>query len=270
MQLPKISRLLLVAISIVNSCLPAAANSLKEDLRIAQIQVQVKDSIDPNVNPNSVPAQPTIQPGINSTSIPVQSNTQININPGNNSQIQIFDPLNPAPQTNAIAEPPLDRRSLVGRTIPASSAIVVTVPNDVQLDTGGVTSITLVLSRAIYDKDGEEIAPINSLISARIMPDKGGVKIVADSLVLRGKHIRLQASTITYRGETITTTSGITKADSFGTVGDVLLRPFGSDASIVGRGFGTIVGLLSPEQQTIVRIPQGTIFVLSLQTNITF
>ena len=275
MKLIKISGLLLAAICGIDSLLPADADTLTDDRRISQIQVQIKDSIDPNaqqpVNSNSAPVQPTIQPGINSTSIPVQSNTQININPANNTRIEIYDPLNSNPQNSAVVESPiLDRKPLIGRIIPASSAIVVTVPNDVQLDAGGVTSITLVLSRAIFDKDGMEIAPINSLISARVIPDNGGIKIVADSLVLRGKHIRLQASTIAYRGETITTTSGISKADSFGNIGEVLLRPFGSDVSIVGRGFGTIVGLLSPERQTIVRIPLGTIFVLSLQAEITF
>ena len=263
MQLSKVSIFSFVAIASLNSWLPAAANSLNDDRRIAQIDVQTRDSI----NPNSVP----VQPGINSTSIPVQSNTQINISPGNNNQIQIFDPLNPAPLNTAIVESPtVDRKPLIGRAIPAASAIVVTVPSDIQLDTGGVTSVTLVLSRAIYDKDGDEIAPINSLVSARITPDRGGVRIVADSLILRGKHIRLQASSITYRGETITTTSGINKADSYGNVGDILLRPFGIDASVVGRGFGTIIGLLSPEQQTSVRIPLGTVFVLSLQAEIRF
>ena len=162
----------------------------------------------------------------------------------------------------------VDRKPLTGRMIPAASAIVVTVPSDLQLDAGGTTSITLVLTRAIFDNNGDEIAPVNSLVSARLQPDKGGVNIIADSLILRGKHIRIRASSAMFRGETTIVNSGISKSDSFGNIGEILLKPFG-DVSLIGRGVGTLVGLFSPEHQTTVRIPQGTVFVLSLQSALT-
>ena len=267
MNYTKIFNSLLIAIASTNICLQANAgtlqavgtlrntDTLKDALLIGQIPVQVRD-----VTPTNVPGQATP---------PANINSQINITPSNNNQIQIFDPLRPSNSpTNTIPEPPASQISLTGRVIPATSAIVVTVPNDLQLDAGGTTSITLVLARAIFDENGEEVAPINSLVSARLQPNPGGVRIVADSLILRGKHVQIVASNAVYRGETITSTSGATKGDTFGNLGDLFLRPFG-DISFVGRGVGTVIGLLSPEQQTTVRIPQGTIFVLSLQSNLT-
>ena len=71
-----------------------------------------------------------------------------------------------------------------------------------------------------------------------------------------------------FRGETTIVNSGISKSDSFGNIGEILLKPFG-DVSLIGRGVGTLVGLFSPEHQTTVRIPQGTVFVLSLQSALT-
>ncbi len=265
MKLIKISMLsgsLSIAIATINFILPAAANPLQNNRPIGLIPLEIKDAVNPtgqtNLSPGSLPVPPNS---------PVSPNSS-DVNPINNSPIQIFDPLKPAAPAN-IPDPQVDRKPLVGRTIPAASALVVSVPSDLQLDTGGATSITLILARAIFDDNGDEIAPVNSLVSARLQPDKGGVKIVADSLILRGKHIQIRASSAMYRGETTTTTSGTSKGDSFGLLGETLLRPFG-DISLVGRGLGMIVGMFSPEQQTVVRIPQGTMFVLSLESQLKF
>ena len=238
-----------IAIAGMTSYLPANASSLIDQYSISQIPVEVKEITNPNLN-----------------STPENYNPPI-ANP-NISQIQIFDPLRSNSPTSAVPIPPVDRRPLTGRIIPVASAIVVTLPSDIQLDAGGSTSITLILSRAILDGNGDEVAPVNSLVSAKIQPERGGVKIVAESLILRSKHILIQASSATYRGETTTIASGVSKSDSLGTIGEILFRPFG-DVMGIGRGVGALIGLFSPEHQTTIRIPQGTTFVLSLQSALT-
>jgi hypothetical protein len=277
MNVPKISWLLLATISGLTALDPANANPPVNNPIVSQIPVQIKE-IAPNSQPDLNPTPQLNSSLSNDLQLkifdplnPSQSNPQILSQP--NPQIKIFDPLNPSQSnspsnSSAPAAAVENRKPLTGRMIPAASAIVVAVPNDLQLDAGGATSITLVLARAIFDDNGEEIAPVNSLVSAQLQPDQGGVKIVADSLILRGKHIRIRASSAMFRGETIVSSSGLSKSDSFGNIGEILLKPFG-DISLIGRGVGTIVGLFSPEHQTTVRIPQGTTFVLSLQSALT-
>jgi hypothetical protein len=165
------------------------------------------------------------------------------------------------------------------RMIPASTAITVVFPNALTLDAGVETSTTLVLAQPIYDENGNEAVPTNSLIGARLKPVKKGVEILTDFLVIRGRTVPIQASSVVVPGQTVTLKSGMENAREASQIGGKLGGSlFGAgDAeniknikggALAGTGVGILMGILSPKKATLVKIPQGSIFILSLQSPI--
>jgi hypothetical protein len=163
------------------------------------------------------------------------------------------------------------------RMIPAATAITVAFPKDLTLDAGVETSTTLVLAQPIYDENGNEAVPTNSLIGARLKPVKKGVEILTDFLVIRGKTVPIQVSSVVVPGQTVTLKSGMENAREAsqigGKLGGTLFGAVDSEniknikgGALAGTGLGILTGILSPKKATVVKISQGSIFILSLQS----
>jgi hypothetical protein len=166
------------------------------------------------------------------------------------------------------------------RMIPTSTAITVAFPNDLTLDAGVETSTTLVLAQPIYDENGNEAVPTNSLIGARLKPVKKGVEVLTDFLVIGGKTVPIQASSVVVPGQTVTLKSGMENAHEAsqigGKLGGTLFGAVDSEnikkikgGALAGTGIGILTGILSSKKATVVKIPQGSIFILSLQSAVT-
>jgi hypothetical protein len=165
------------------------------------------------------------------------------------------------------------------QVIPASTAIAIAFPQELILRADNETATTLFTAQPIYDQDGNEVVAARSLISARLKPSKGGVEIVADSLIVRGRTVAIRASSIVVPGQTVTVASGADRARESsqlysklgGSIGGALNSDDASGAktgALIGNGLGLIVGFFSPHKETIVKIPQGSIYVLSLQSSV--
>lgn len=163
------------------------------------------------------------------------------------------------------------------RTIPATTAIAIAFPSDLVLNADTEQTTTLILVQPIFDEAGNEIAPKNSFVSARLKPSKGGVTVTADFLVIRGKTVPIQASNVVIPGQTVTVQSGMERAREASQLGGRLAgTAIGAtnaeniggikQGALAGTGIGLVFGLLSPKKATVVKIPQGSVFVLTLQS----
>ncbi|MBD1858771.1 MULTISPECIES: hypothetical protein [Leptolyngbya] len=166
------------------------------------------------------------------------------------------------------------------RTIPAMSAIAIAFPADLTLTADTEQTTTLFLAQPIFDEAGNEIAPKGALLSARLKPGKGGVSVMADFLVIRGRTVPIQASSVLIPGQTVTVQSGLDRAREASQVGGRLVgTAFGAGnindvdgikkGALAGTGIGLVYGLLSPKKATVVKIPQGSMYILTLQSAVT-
>jgi len=182
----------------------------------------------------------------------------------------------------ALAEPTLPLNQQVGSqvsTIPQSSAIIVAFPSHVEFDAGEEQnhSVTLLLAQPILDNFGNVVVPANSPVAAQLVPSNGSVQIVAESLVVGGQVVPIQASSSAISASTITVASGIEKArqnaPAYSRLGTSLLGAVtGGDSKntmrggFIGNAIGIISGLASPETVKVVSIPQGSVHILTLHT----
>lgn len=170
---------------------------------------------------------------------------------------------------------PITPASTPTRTIPAATAIAIVFPSDLILNADTEQTTTLLLIQPIFDEAGNEIAPKNSLVSARLKPSKGGITVTADFLVVRGKTVPIQASTVVIPGQTVTLQSGVEHAREASQIGGRLAGTIigatnAEDVdgikrgALAGTGIGLMFGLLSPKKATVVKILQGSVYVLTL------
>lgn len=129
------------------------------------------------------------------------------------------------------------------------------------------------------DSEGNIIAPKNSPVSAKIKFMGKGVQIIVDGIVTnKSQLIPIQASTELIPGDRVTTKSGAEKAQQYGSVGarvgSMTLGVIGNGdtdstfgGAIAGGLVGTVIGLSSSEEKHEVKIPQGSLYVLTLQTS---
>jgi hypothetical protein len=163
-------------------------------------------------------------------------------------------------------------------TIPQSTAIAVKFPVETTVDVGRKQDypITLFLAQPLLDSDGNIVAPTNSPVSAYLKPAEEGGRIVAESVVVGGRVVPIQASSSVIPGNVITVTSGDKKADQNRGVFSRLLGTLAGavtggktesieQAGLLGAGIGIISGITSPEKVRVVQIPQGSVYVLALQ-----
>ena len=93
-------------------------------------------------------------------------------------------------------------------TIPRSSAVTVTFCSDLQFDPQqtGSFPVTLFLARPILDSNGKVIAPVNTLVRAKLKPidkkedeeedENQGFKIKPEALVIGGRFIPIETSSV--------------------------------------------------------------------------
>ncbi|MBE9070497.1 hypothetical protein IQ260_28030 [Leptolyngbya cf. ectocarpi LEGE 11479] len=80
-------------------------------------------------------------------------------------------------------------------TIPQSTALVVAVPNQVDIDINRAqpTPLMLVLVQPITDVSGQMLIPAQSLVQATLTPSRGGAQIVAEAIIVNGQLLPVSA-----------------------------------------------------------------------------
>lgn len=190
-------------------------------------------------------------------------------------------------QTTAAATTPsvpnnsrlLEALAARNRVIPASTGVVVTFLAPVSIDVNEAAyPMTLPLTSPIYDSQGNVVAPENSPVSVMIQPGEGGATIQAQSVLINGRLMPIQATSPMIPGTTITHMRANDRAaDDGATLGRITASGFGflnggdPDAFDQGGMLGNFVGMLAgrqDESSRIVQIPQGSVFVLPLAQSI--
>lgn len=164
-------------------------------------------------------------------------------------------------------------------TLPQSTAIIVSFPMSMQIDAGQHKDYptTLPLAQAIQDSQGRVILPESTPVSISLKPIEGGVQIVAKSIVFNGQVVNLQATGDVIPGTTITQVSSEENAINNGAlwgrvIGSVVGFATNADPdqfdrfAMGGYAIGSILGSRSPKSKRVVLIPQGSVFVLSMQS----
>jgi len=178
-----------------------------------------------------------------------------------------------APRTNLLPQP-------TTVTIPASTGVIVSFLAPVSIDADeGAYPVTLPLSQAITDAQGNVIVPKNSPVSVIIQPEDGGARVIAQSIVIGGQIVPIQAKSPIIPGTTITHVRANDRAaDNGATIGRMAASGFGflngGDPDAFDRGgmLGNLIGMVAgrqDESSRIVQIPQGSVYVLALETSIT-
>lgn len=194
--------------------------------------------------------------------------------PSQESELPTAAPTQPmTPDSEYVAPPQLRPASL---KIPKTTGIVVNFLAPVTIDAGEAPyPLTLPLSQAITDFHGNVIVPENSPVSILLQPEDGGAKIVAQSIVINGHIVPIQATSPLIPGTTIVHRRANERATENGsTWGRMVASGMGfmggGDPDQFDRGamLGTFVGMVSArsdESTRVVQIPQGSVFVLSLE-----
>jgi len=155
-------------------------------------------------------------------------------------------------------------------------------PAEVTVDVGQKQEypLTVPLAQPVQDIQGNVVVPEGTAVSIKIKPVKGGGQIVAEFLLINSQVVPVQASSSVIPGFTITHKSANQKAvenrSVFGSLlGSAMGFAGGRDPGRTADGFdrgamlgstiGIVSGLTSPENTRLVRIPQGSVYVLPLQ-----
>ncbi|MEO0768760.1 MAG: hypothetical protein AAFY72_04905, partial [Cyanobacteria bacterium J06649_4] len=195
---------------------------------------------------------------------------------------------NPAAPTTATSTPTttppspsrlLEAHAANNRTIPAATGVVVTFLAPVAVDVNEAAyPMTLPLTSPIYDSLGNVVAPENSPVSVMIQPGDDGARIIAQSVLINGRIMPIQAESPLIPGTTITHMRANDRAaDDGATFGRIAASGFGflngGDPDSFDRGgmLGNFIGMVSgrrDEISRVVQIPQGSVFVLPLSESI--
>lgn len=196
------------------------------------------------------------------------------------ASVQAIEPASIEPLT---AQPQLLRAAAASTQspiIPADTGIIVSFLAPVAIDADeGAYPMTLPLGQAITDAQGNVLVPENSPVSVVLQPEDGGARVVAQSIVINGKIVPIQATSPIIPGTTITHMRASQRAAENGsTFGRIAATGFGffggGDPDEFDRGamLGTFVGMLSgrrDESTRVVQIPQGSVYVLPLAEAVT-
>lgn len=165
-------------------------------------------------------------------------------------------------------------------TIPASTALTVTFPSNMVVNAKKKQDypMTLFLAQPLFDSQGQQVVAANSPIAAKMTPTKGGAKIIAESLVINGRVVGIQASSPLIPSYSVTQTSSYQSAREgsamFANIaGGITGGATGSNsafnrASFLGGGLGALAGLASSKKHKVVEVPAGSIYVLTLEAPI--
>jgi hypothetical protein len=162
-----------------------------------------------------------------------------------------------------------------GSVIPQSTAITVVFPSNMVIDAKKEQDYptTLLLAQPLLDSYGNQVAAQNSPVSARIHPVKDGAQVIAESLVIQGRTVPIQATSPVLPSRKVTISTGVDEAKGLSPLGariggGLLGGLNGGDSTqgaMFGAALGGIAGLASGKSMRVVEIPQGSIYVLTLQ-----
>jgi hypothetical protein len=168
-----------------------------------------------------------------------------------------------------------------GVTIPATSAVSVTFCSTVKFNVKQKSGfpVTVYLTRPIMDSNGNQLVPVNSLVSAQLKPTREGVQIKAENLVVSGRVVPIQTSVLL-----VPMLSNVSQEDYYAQEQNPGL-PFqvannlqdwlgdqgilsGGTSDLLGFGLavasGVSTGLNKPKRTETMEVPQGSTFVLQL------
>jgi hypothetical protein len=184
----------------------------------------------------------------------------------------------------AIAQtvPAMQSYSSSNTTIPQSTAITVAFPANLVIDAKKEQDYptTLILAQPLLDSYGNQLAAQGSPVAARIHPVKDGAQVIAESLVIQGRTIPIQATSPVLPSRKVTLSSGNQQARELSPIGSrigggLFGGSTGGDfmnfnqGAMLGSGVGAIAGLASEKSMHVVEIPQGSLYVLTLQMPVT-
>ena len=167
--------------------------------------------------------------------------------------------------------------------VPQSAGVVVSLPMPITVDVGQKQDypLTVPLAQPLLDMQGNTLIPANSPVTIKLKPEQGGAKIVAESIVVNGQIVPIQAASAVIPGNTITQQDGAETArqnsavygNLFGaTMGAIAPQARKADAfdqgGMIGGALGILTGLSSPKNVRVVQLPQGSVYVLTLQAPI--
>jgi hypothetical protein len=180
----------------------------------------------------------------------------------------------------AVAEPTVMVKAQSGVTIPQTAGIVISLPGNLTVDVGQKQDypLTVPLVQPLFDTAGNEVVAANSPVVIKLKPEDRGARIVAEAIVVRGQIVPIQAMTAVIPGNTITQAEGAEVArqnsavygNLFGSVmGAAAPTARKADAfdqgGMIGGAIGILSGLGSPKNVRVVQLPQGSVYVLTLQ-----
>ncbi|WP_138497810.1 hypothetical protein [Nostoc sp. PA-18-2419] len=188
----------------------------------------------------------------------------------------------PASAQPVIIQPPQSTQAVTQEIdIPQDTAIVVSFPASITVDVGQKKDypLTVPLASPIQDTQGNVVAAENTPVTIILKPTDGGAKIIAQSLVVKGRIVSIKASSQMIPGTTITHMRANDKAvengSIWGRIGGSTLGFFSQGdpdqfdrGAMLGSAVGLISGLRSAENTRIVQIPQSSVYVLSLEAPI--
>lgn len=184
----------------------------------------------------------------------------------------------------AIAQttPVIQSYSSFNTTIPQSTAITVAFPANLVIDAKKEQDYptTLILAQPLLDSYGNQLAAQGSPVAARIHPVKEGAQVIAESLVIQGRTVPIQATSPVLPSRKVTLSSGNQQARELSPIGSrigggLFGGSTGGDfmnfnqGAMLGSGVGAIAGLASEKSMRVVEIPQGSLYVLTLQIPVT-
>lgn len=174
-------------------------------------------------------------------------------------------------------------RTQQGTMIPQTSGVVIKLPGVVNVDVGQKQDypLTVPLAQPLMDLQGNEVVPVNTPVSVKLKPENGGARIVAESIVVRGQIVPIQAMTAVIPGTTIEQVSGAERArEQSGMLGNLFGSVMGATArssrkaemfdqgGMIGGAIGILSGMSSPKNIRVVQLPAESVYVLSLQAPI--
>lgn len=170
-----------------------------------------------------------------------------------------------------------------GTMIPQTAGVVIKLPAAVTVDVGQKQDypMTVPLAQPLLDLQGNEVVPMNTPVTIKLKPENGGAKIVAESIVVRGQIVAIQATSAVIPGNTITQQSGADRArENSGVLGNLFGAVMGATAGesrkasafdqggMIGGAIGILSGMTSPKNIRIVQLPADSVYVLTLQAPI--
>ncbi|WP_107669037.1 hypothetical protein [Cyanothece sp. BG0011] len=164
--------------------------------------------------------------------------------------------------------------------LPQSTALLVTFPDNMIVDVGQGDSapIILPLMQDIKSPSGEIVIPANTPISVKVQPYQDGALLVAESIILNGQMIPINAHSSMLPGRTITRRTAEEMARQGSKVYGNLATSIGGAVGAAipnmqrggfgGAAFGIIKGMSSPDNIRVVEINAGRVHLLQLQSSL--